>query len=279
MERAFKLQPANLTIQDKLKRFYKARDGVEPAQVRLTRGALIKMYARSNLFSQAIAEIRVALHEHSDRFDLEVTLANMLFQSGQQIEAVECCLDIISRHPFCFIANHILVQTLPETSAAKDVNVFQFRLNELDPYYKFVSRERPDVYSIPDIAVSIDEMQVTPSSENPIDWKMYIIDSWKEKDEWVIEENRNEEINWDEIIEKHFESVKRDEISKKNTPIIENPQESEPVKEPISQNSSTQQIAEKELSVTEQEPTSQPTPTSENESIKSSNPVKNRRSS
>ncbi len=272
MERAFELQPANLTIQDELKRLYKARDGVEPARVRLTRGALIKMYARSNLFSQAIAEIRVALHEHADRFDLEATLANMLFQSGQHIEAVECCLNIISRHPFCFIANLILVQTLPETSSSKDVNVFQLRLNEIDPYYKFVTKERPDVYSIPDIAVSIDEMQVTSASENLIDWKMFIIDSWKEKDEWINEEDKSEEINWDEIIEKHFELVTNDEISKKYIPIAENPQESEPVREPILQNNLTQQIAENELSVSEQEPLSQPKPANENESIESTNP-------
>jgi tetratricopeptide (TPR) repeat protein len=273
MERAFELQPANLTIQDELKRLYKARDGVEPARVRLTRGALIKMYARSNLFSQAIAEIRVALHEHSNRFDLEVTLAKMLFQSGQYIEAVECCLDIISKYPFCFDANHVLVQTLPETSEAKDVNIFQLRLNELDPYYKFVSKERPDVYSIPDIAVSIDEMQETPSSiTNPIDWNTLIMDSWKEKNEWVTEENRNEEINWDEIIEKHFETAKNDEISEKNNPNVKNHQESDPAIEPVSQNNPSQQISENELSVTEQEPLSQSSFTGKDESIKSTNP-------
>ena len=273
MERAFELQPANLTIQDELKRLYKARDGVEPARVRLTRGALIKMYARSNLFSQAIAETRVALHEHSNRFDLEVTLAKMLFQSGQNIEAVECCLDIISKHPFCFDANHILVQTLPETSEAKDVNIFQLRLNEIDPYYKFVSRERLDVYSIPDIAVSIDEMQETPSSTtNPIDWNTLIMDSWKEKNEWVTEETRNEDVNWDEIIEKHFETAKNDEISEIHTPIVEEHQESEPVMEPFSQDSLTQEIEKNELSVTEQELLSQSSIISEDGSIKSTNP-------
>ena len=260
MERAFELQPANLTIQDELKRLYKSRDGAEPARIRLTRGALIKMYARSNLFSQAIAEIRVALHEHSNRFDLEVTLAKMLFQSGQNIEADECCLDIISKHPYCFDTNHILVQTLPETSEAKDINIYQLRLNELEPYYKFVSRERPDVYSIPDIAVSIDEMQETPpSTSDPIDWNTLIMDSWKENNEWVTEENRNEEINWDEI-------------SEKNTPNVGKHQEPEPAIEPVSQNNPSQQIAENELSVTEKEQLSQSIFTGEDESIKSSNP-------
>jgi tetratricopeptide (TPR) repeat protein len=215
MERAFELQPANVTIQDELKRLYKSRDGVEPIRVRLTRGALIKMYARSNLFSQAIAEIRVALNEHADRFDLEVTLAKMLILSGQNIEAVECCLNIISKYPYCFDANLILVQTLTETSVAKDVNAFQPRLIELDPYYKFVSKERPDAYSIPDIAVSIDEIQQAPNHIfDSIDWKSFITECWLNKNEWVIEKNSDEEINWEEIIENHFESAKLDNLSK-----------------------------------------------------------------
>jgi tetratricopeptide (TPR) repeat protein len=274
MEKAFELQPANLTIQDELKRLYKARDGVEPTRVRLTRGALIKMYARSNLFSQAIAEIRVALHEHANRYDLEVTLAKMLFQSGQNIEAVECCLDIISKHPFCFDANHILVQILPVTSEAKDVNIFQLKLNELDPYYKYVSIERPDVYSIPDIAVSIDEMQEIPfSATNPFDWKIFIMDSWKEKIEWVAEETRNEDVNWDEIIEKHFETEKDEKLIENIFSNDEKRQESDPETKSFSQNSPIKKIEENEFLLTEQESFSQSSISDKSESIESINPA------
>jgi tetratricopeptide (TPR) repeat protein len=273
MERAFELQPANPTIQDELKRLYKARDGVEPVRVRLTRGALIKMYARSNLFSQAIAEIRVALNEHSDRFDLEVTLAKMLIQSRQNIEAVECCLNIISKYPFCFDANLILVQTLKETAVAKDVNVFQNRLIELDPYYKFVSKERPDVYSIPDIAVSIDERQNAPSlASNLINWKTFITDSWIIKSESVFEENKDEEINWDEIIEKHFESTNLDTLSKEKRSAEEETQTTNSDKKPDFQEHLSSQSVENEPSFLEQEQLPQQNVDNEFTSLISPNP-------
>ena len=273
MERTFELQPANPTIQDELKRLYKARDGIEPVRIRLTRGALIKMYARSNLYTQAIAEIRVALHEHMDRFDLEVILAKMLFLSGQHIEAVENCLNIISKHPFCFDANHILVQALPESSEAKDIIVFQSRLNEIDPYYKFVSKERPDVYSIPDIAVSIDEWQAIPATlNNPIDWQKLVEESWKEKNELVSEDNKNEEIDWEEIINKHFVTSENEVLSEENTQSSEKPIEPESIIESIAQEKPTQQDEDNESPEIGQEPLSQPNSDEKDEPLKSDYP-------
>jgi tetratricopeptide (TPR) repeat protein len=44
MERAFEIQPANGAIQSELRRLYGRRDGIEPPKIRLTRGALARMY-------------------------------------------------------------------------------------------------------------------------------------------------------------------------------------------------------------------------------------------
>ena len=63
MERAYEVQPFNRAVQDELRRLYGRRDGVEPPRIRLTRGALVRMYARGDLYPQAIAEIRAALAE------------------------------------------------------------------------------------------------------------------------------------------------------------------------------------------------------------------------
>ena len=67
MERAFEVQPYNIAIQDELRRLYGRRDGVEPPKVRLTRGALARMYAKGNLYQQAIAELRAGLLEETTR--------------------------------------------------------------------------------------------------------------------------------------------------------------------------------------------------------------------
>ena len=61
MERAFEVKPSNSAIQEELRRLYGRRDGIEPPRVRLTRGALVRMYTRGELYPQAIAEIHAAL--------------------------------------------------------------------------------------------------------------------------------------------------------------------------------------------------------------------------
>jgi tetratricopeptide (TPR) repeat protein len=61
MERAYEVQPFNPAVQDELRRLYGRRDGIEPPKIRLTRGALIRMYLRGELYPQAIAETRATL--------------------------------------------------------------------------------------------------------------------------------------------------------------------------------------------------------------------------
>ena len=58
MERAFEVQPSNQAIQNELRRLYGRRDGMEPPKIRLTRGALARMYAQGDLYEQSIAELR-----------------------------------------------------------------------------------------------------------------------------------------------------------------------------------------------------------------------------
>lgn len=220
MERAFEVQPSNTNIQDELKRLYKARDGVEPNRIRLTRGALIRMYARSNLFAQAISEIRIALHEHPQRIDLELILAKMLMLSNQKIEAVEQCIQIVSKLPYCFEANLILSNTLSEASEAHDIQIYRERLIEIDPYYKFTSIDQPDVYSVPDVAVSINQIDTKPGqSSGTLNWNSLIENYWLDTNVSSAELQDKEEINWDEIIEKHFNL---DSVTPKEKDVVSN---------------------------------------------------------
>jgi tetratricopeptide (TPR) repeat protein len=230
MELAFELQPANESIQEELKRLYKQRDGVEPARVRLTRGALIKMYARSNLHQQAIAEARVALHEHPDRIDFEIILAKMLALAGESIDAVESCLKIVSKLPYCFDANLILFQILPENSEKYDISAFHERLVEIDPYYKYVSKHRPDVYSIPEVAVSIEELQ-EPFSESAegIQWSKLIDEIWRYKGISKENDNPEEEINWDDVLSEHADIFPESTVQPSQQEKVEESTEIEPV--------------------------------------------------
>ncbi|HEY59684.1 MAG TPA: tetratricopeptide repeat protein [Anaerolineae bacterium] len=206
MERAFEVQPANPLMKEEMKRIYLKRDGFEPSKIRLTRGALIRMYSQSNLYSQAIAEIRIGLHEHPNRLDFKVELARMLYLNKDKIEAVDTCIKIISNFPYCFEANKILYKALPDTSDSSDVRIFKQRLIAIDPYYLFVTKNIPDIRNVPDVAIMIEHAEPTKEVENlaMLDWKSELNKYWQEPLEWTSELDEDSEIDWEAILEKNF---------------------------------------------------------------------------
>ena len=121
MERAFEIQPSNGAIQDELRRLYGKRDGVEPPKIRLTRGALARMYYKGELYPQAIAELRAALNEDANRLDLRMLLASVHYKAGQSMEAAEKASDLLSKLPNCLEANFLLAQALAGTERDDEV--------------------------------------------------------------------------------------------------------------------------------------------------------------
>lgn len=196
---AFELQPANPSLQDELKRLYHKRDSVEPNKIRLTRGALIKMYARSNLFEQAIAEIKLGLYEKPNRIDFKLILADMLWKSGSRIEAVETCVDIVSQLPYCWKANEILEMAFQDLHHEQADSNYRLRLAELDPYYRFMLPATQSVADIPDIAVQIDS---DLDEENEInDWGNFLSDTWVVSSLPAVEEASADDLDWNAILD------------------------------------------------------------------------------
>ena len=163
MERAFETQPSNKAVQEELRRLYSARDGVAPPKIRLTRGALVRMYVKGELYTQASAEILAALSEDPNRIDLEVILARLYYLKEQKVEATEVCSKLISRAPYCYEANNILAEILPDTTRAEDSKIFHQRTIELDPYMGFVDNSNPSPSDVSDDAVMIDFVEWDPS--------------------------------------------------------------------------------------------------------------------
>jgi len=162
MERAFEAQPSNAAIQEELRRLYGRRDGLEPPKVRLTRGALSRMYFKGNLFNQAIGELRAALSEDPQRTDLQVLLAQAYYANGQQAEAVDTCNAILKKLPYCLEANRILAAILPETDRALNVKEFLQRLVSLDPYYASTSPKASSSDEVPEKAVVVEKLDYKP---------------------------------------------------------------------------------------------------------------------
>lgn len=164
MERAYEVQPFNPAVQDELRRLYGRRDGAEPPRIRLTRGALVRMYARGGLYQQAIAEIHAALAEEPQRIDLQVLLARMFYLNGQRLEATEVCSAIINKLPYCYEANSILAEILPGTTRAADAAIFVKRIHSLDPYMAYLSSSAPTADKVPDQAVTVEELVLSDGS-------------------------------------------------------------------------------------------------------------------
>ena len=159
MELAYEAQPSNVAIQDELRRLYGRRDGMQPPKVRLTRGALARMYAKGGLFDQSIAELRAAVSEDPNRPDLQLLLAEMFFQTSQRVEAVETCANILKKLPFCLAANQILAVSLPESEQSDVRKNYRQNSISMDPYFAFASLEAVSSELVPENAVNIERFE------------------------------------------------------------------------------------------------------------------------
>ncbi len=158
MERAFEVQPSNAAIQSELQRLFGRRDGIEPPKIRLTRGALAHMYVQGELYPQAISEIKAVLEEDGERHDMQVLLTLAYFRAGQKNEAAEMCSQLLRRYPYCFDANRVLVELLPETEHGESPQAARQRVNELDPYATFATGSVFHTDEVADAAVSLERL-------------------------------------------------------------------------------------------------------------------------
>ena len=158
MERAFETNPSNPAIQQEMKRLISRRDGLEPHKVRLTRGALARMYAHGELFAQAIAELRSALQEDPERPDLQVLLASMYWHTDQRSDATAVSNQILEKLPYCAEANRILAANLQASDRVEEAAVYHRRLANLDPYAAFVESALADADSVEESAVSLEKL-------------------------------------------------------------------------------------------------------------------------
>lgn len=171
MELAFDSQPSNNIVQDELKRLLGKRDGAVPQKVNLSRGALIRMYAKGELFQQAINEINSSLLLNPQRTDLKILLAEMLLKSNNTVQSAELCNQILETHPLCQKANQILYQIYTENGLTENAKAVLERLTAIDPYYTWVAPLAVSVEEVPDEKVDIPRLEfVSAFSSIDNDW-------------------------------------------------------------------------------------------------------------
>ena len=159
MEKAFEKQPYNSEIQLELKRLYGRRDGIEPPKVRLTQGALARMYIRGDLLKQGINELRNALGENPSRYDLKNLLAETYTINNQLANAIDLASDILKKYPFNLTANRIMTRSLKTHDHPQEMAICTKRLYALAPYEAYISEHAPTPEQVPDRAITIDKFE------------------------------------------------------------------------------------------------------------------------
>jgi tetratricopeptide (TPR) repeat protein len=160
MERAFEVQSSNAAIQSELQRLYGRRDGMEPPKVRMTRGALARIYGVGELYPQAIAEIRGVLAEDPQRVDMQVLLAYSYFKSGQRSDATDICNQLLKRYAYTFDANRIMVELLPATTGSvESTQVYRMHIAEMDPYSNFAKGSIFQTADVPDASINLERLE------------------------------------------------------------------------------------------------------------------------
>ena len=134
MERAFEAQPSNRAVQDELRRLYNNKEGFAPPKVRLTQGALARMYSHGDLHNQAISELNSALSDDPNRPDLELLLAEMYFKTQQINEALISASQLLEKLPYCLSANLLMAEILMSTDREEEATAYIEIAKELDPY-------------------------------------------------------------------------------------------------------------------------------------------------
>ncbi len=175
MERAFETTPSNAAVQGELRRLIGKRDGLEPAKVRLTRGALARMYAHGELYPQAIAELRSALSEDPDRPDLQVLLADMYWRTNQRGDAAEVATALLETLPNCREANRIMAAALHSEGRTEEALTYHRRVAALDPYSALVETILDDPTRVDANAVRIEKISWQPGQPlgrdtGPAEW-------------------------------------------------------------------------------------------------------------
>ena len=166
MEKAFEDQPYNSEIQIELKRLYGKRDGIEPSKVRLTQGALARMYIRGELVKQGISELRTAINDNPDRYDLKTLLTETYIIGDQLANAIGIASDILKKYPFNLVANRIMARSLKTHDHPQEMAICTKRLYALSPYEAYISEHAPTIEQVPDRAITLEELAWTEGSED-----------------------------------------------------------------------------------------------------------------
>ena len=133
LERAFEIEPYNEAIREELRLLYIRFNDEVPQRLPLTPGAVARLYIRGELYQQAVQTLEPVVADVQDRLDLEVLLAEALWQGrdDQRIDAEKVCLNVLERLPNSVVANSILASIWLRTGRIGESQKYLARVQDL----------------------------------------------------------------------------------------------------------------------------------------------------
>ncbi len=108
LERALEIKPDLPDLRNHLLRLYTQLYGESRAQLRLNRAGLGRLYVKGEMLDKAIDEFREVLKTEPDRADVQLSLIEALWRSGDVDGAAQVCEEVLQRLPNALKANLIL---------------------------------------------------------------------------------------------------------------------------------------------------------------------------
>ena len=161
MERAFDVVPGNAQVRNHLRQLYTRRDGLERARIKLSGGALARLYAVGGFYREATEELRKLLQDGTDLpplhvAQLEVTLARALWHiQGMAPMADQVCQSLTSRLPNCLQANLIMAQIRSSAGREGEAEPYLAVVRSVDPEGSHAFDLLGDRSPVPQTAVEI----------------------------------------------------------------------------------------------------------------------------
>ena len=161
MRIAFDLAPSTRAMHEQMHRLLKLQQGEPVPKLKLTRQGLGRIYMRGELYTQAADEFEALLRENPDQVDVEVSLAEALWQDGQHIRSIEVCQSVLNKLPYCLKAHLILAETWQRSDREDQARAHLRIVKEIDPDGEVSHSLLGDESPMPRADVSI------PSVEDP----------------------------------------------------------------------------------------------------------------
>ncbi len=154
-EKALEIKPDMPELRSQLIRLYNEAEGGDNAQLRLTRPGLARLYARGQMWAQAIQEFRDLQADHKDRLDVHVGLAESLWMDGQHAESAEVSREILQRYPHALKPNLLLGYYMLQEERNPEGERYWQIARQLDP---FDTVARTMFNPLPDVADPVTEL-------------------------------------------------------------------------------------------------------------------------